>query len=59
MIEDKLSQLKEEYNKVAQELDRLTQISLKLSGAIEVLTGMEEVVEPEIVDEKKKGKKAK
>ena len=57
MIEEKLKQLTEEYNKVAQELDRLTQISLKLAGAIEVLQSMKEKpVEPEIVKDKKKDK---
>ena len=57
MIEEKIKQLTEEYNKVAQELDRLTQISLKLSGAIEVLQSMgEKPVEPEIVKDKKKDK---
>ena len=57
MIEEKLKQLTEEYNKVAQELDRLTQISLKLAGAIEVLQSMEEKpAEPEVVKDKKKDK---
>ena len=40
MIEDKLKQLKEEYDKVVKELERLNQIALKLAGAIEVLSGM-------------------
>ena len=51
MIEDKLKQLKEEYDKVIKELERLNQIALKLAGAIEVLSGMEE--KPEVVEEKK------
>lgn len=50
MIEDKLKQLEEEYAKVVKEVERLSQIGLKLAGAIEVLTGMKE--EPETVKEK-------
>jgi hypothetical protein len=54
VIEDKLKQLREEYEKVVKEVERLSQIGLKLAGAIEVLTGMEEKVEePEVVKEKK------
>mgnify|MGYP003656143250 CR=1 FL=1 len=57
MIEDKLKQLKEEYDKVIKELERLNQIGLKLAGAIEVLQGMEEKpVEPEVVKDKNKDK---
>jgi hypothetical protein len=57
MIEDKLKQLNEEYQKVVQELERLNQIALKLAGAIEVLQGMQEKpVEPEVVKAKKKDK---
>jgi hypothetical protein len=56
MIEEKLTQLKEEYGKVTQELERLNQIALKLAGAIEVLTGMEEQPEVEVVEDKKEKK---
>ena len=56
MIEDKLKQLKEEYGKVTQELERLNQIGLKLAGAIEILTSMEEESKPEVVKEDKKEK---
>ena len=57
MIEEKLGQLKEEYDKVIKELERLNQIGLKLSGAIQVLQGMEEKAEePEVVEDKKKDK---
>ena len=50
MIEDKLKQLEEEYAKVVKEVERLSQIGLKLAGAIEVLTSMKE--KPEVVEEK-------
>ena len=56
MIADKLTQLKEEYGKVTQELERLNQIALKLAGAIEVLSGMEEAPEVEVVEDKKEKK---
>ena len=56
MIDDKLKQLKEEYGKVSQELERLNQIAFKLAGAIEVLSSMEEKPEVEVVDDKKKDK---
>ena len=56
MIEEKLTQLKEEYGKVTQELERLNQIALKLAGAIEVLSGMEETPEVEVVEDKKEKK---
>tara|TARA_R110002020_G_scaffold154174_1_gene333706 strand:- start:155 stop:328 length:174 start_codon:yes stop_codon:yes gene_type:complete len=57
MIEDKLKQLKEEYDKVVQELERLNQIALKLAGAMEVLSSMQEKPEePEVVKDKKKDK---
>tara|TARA_R100000808_G_C2113251_1_gene126689 strand:+ start:477 stop:662 length:186 start_codon:yes stop_codon:yes gene_type:complete len=61
MIEDKLTQLKEEYGKVTQELERLNQIALKLSGAIEILASMQtEESKPEVeVVEKEKKEKAK
>ena len=58
MIEEKLSHLKEDLQKVSAELDRLSQLRLKLMGAIEVLEGIEEESKekpekPEIVKEKK------
>ena len=56
MIEEKLTQLKEEYGKVTQELERLNQIALKLAGAIEVLSGMEKQPEVEVVEDKKEKK---
>ena len=57
MIEEKLGQLKEEYDKVVKELERLNQIALKLAGAIEVLSSLEEKpAEPEVVKDKKKDK---
>ena len=58
MIDDKLKQLKEEYGKVSQELERLNQIAFKLAGAIEVLAAMKEEEEPkvEVVKDKKKDK---
>jgi hypothetical protein len=56
MIADKLTQLREEYGKVTQELERLNQIALKLAGAIEVLSGMEEAPEVEVVKDKKEKK---
>jgi|TARA_R100001082_G_scaffold107393_1_gene81233 hypothetical protein len=37
MVEEKLETLKEDLKKVTMELDRLTQLRLKLLGAIEVL----------------------
>ena len=54
MIEEKLETLKEDLQKVSVELDRLSQLRLKLMGAIEVLEGMkEEPEEPEVVEEEK------
>ena len=54
MIEEKLSHLNEDLQKVSVELDRLSQLRLKLMGAIEVLEGMkEEPEEPEVVEEEK------
>ena len=46
MIEEKLGQLEEDLEKVTMELDRLSQLRLKLLGAVEVLTGMKE--EPKV-----------
>jgi hypothetical protein len=57
MIEEKLSQLKEDYDKVSAEIDKFMQIRLKLLGAIEVLEGMKE--ESEKVEEEKVREKAK
>tara|TARA_R100000306_G_C4258564_1_gene84109 strand:+ start:59 stop:232 length:174 start_codon:yes stop_codon:yes gene_type:complete len=57
MIEEKLAHLKEDLQKVSLELDRLSQLRLKLMGAIEVLESLEEkeeVTEPEVIKEKKK-----
>ena len=58
MIEEKLETLKEDLQKVSVELDRLSQLRLKLMGAIEVLEGIEEESKekpekPEVVKEKK------
>jgi len=58
MIEDKLKQLQEEFEKVQEELSRLNQIGLKLSGAIEILSGMK-AEETSKVDEKEVEKKEK
>ena len=52
MIEEKLSQLKEDYEKVSVEIEKLMQIRLKLLGAIELLESMEE--KPEDKKEEKK-----
>jgi prefoldin subunit 5 len=57
MIEEKLKALKDDLEKVSLELDRLSQLRLKLMGAIEVLESLEEkeeVAEPEVIKEKKK-----
>ena len=59
MIDDKLKQLNEEFQKVGSELDRLSQISLKLSGAIEILTSMKEEEKPEVKVVEKDKKKDK
>ena len=42
MIEEKLGQLKEDLEKVSAELERLSQLRLKLMGAVEILTSMDE-----------------
>ena len=42
MIEEKLSQLKEDYEKVSVEIEKLMQIRLKLLGAIEILEQLKE-----------------
>ena len=42
MIEEKLGQLKEDLEKVSAELEKLSQLRLKLLGAIEILTSMDE-----------------
>ena len=52
MIEKKLGQLKEDYDKVSAEIEKFMQIRLKLLGAIEILESMEE--KPEDKKEEKK-----
>ena len=42
MISDKLDRLKEDLQKVSIELDKLTQLRLKLLGAIEILEELKE-----------------
>jgi len=41
MISDKLEALRADYEKVSIELDKLTQLKLKLMGAIEVLSQLD------------------
>tara|TARA_R100000234_G_scaffold96186_1_gene64471 strand:- start:130 stop:333 length:204 start_codon:yes stop_codon:yes gene_type:complete len=54
MVEEKLGQLKEDLEKVSVELDKLSQLRLKLLGAIEILTAMkEESEEPEVKEDDK------
>ena len=55
MIEGKLSQLKEDYDKVSAEIDKFMQIRLKLLGAIEVLDAMKQEEKPK--EEKSKKEK--
>jgi prefoldin subunit 5 len=54
MIEEKLETLKEDLQKVSTELDRLSQLRLKLMGAIEVLEGIEEEKKEEVKVKEKK-----
>ena len=55
MIEEKLKTLKEDLQKVSVELDRLSQLRLKLMGAIEVLEDIKnEPVEAEVIKKDKK-----
>ena len=42
MISDKINTLKEDLQNVSVELDRLTQLRLKLLGAIEILEQLKE-----------------
>ena len=42
MISDKINTLKEDFQNVSVELDRLTQLRLKLLGAIEILEQLKE-----------------
>tara|TARA_R100000963_G_C4535564_1_gene35034 strand:+ start:8 stop:172 length:165 start_codon:yes stop_codon:yes gene_type:complete len=42
MIEEKIGQLKEDYEKVSVEIEKFMQIRLKVLGAIEVLESMKE-----------------
>ena len=53
MISDKLKKLREDFEKVSSELEKLTQLKLKLMGAIEVLVQMEEECEGECSEEQK------
>ena len=54
MIEEKLEALKKDFDKVSTELDRLSQLRLKLIGAIEILESFEkEEVKPKVMKEKK------
>ena len=54
MIEEKLTALREDFDKVSTELDRLSQLRLKLIGAIEILESFEkEEVKPKVMKEKK------
>ena len=55
MIEEKLSQLKEDYDKVSAEIEKFMQIRLKLLGAIEVLDSMKQEEKPK--EEKTKKEK--
>jgi hypothetical protein len=57
MISDKLKKLREDFEKVSSELEKLTQLKLKLMGAIEVLVQMEEECEGECSEEQKEDDK--
>ena len=54
MIEEKLSQLKEDLNKVLSELERLSQLRLKLVGAIEICEKIQEDSKEDKKEEKSK-----
>ena len=56
MIEEKLSQLKEDYEKVSGELEKFSQIRLKILGAIEILESMKKDEEKPKEDKPKKEK---
>ena len=57
MISDKLKSLRCDFEKVSAELEKLTQLKLKLMGAIEVLVQMEEECEGECSKDKKEDDK--
>tara|TARA_Y100001963_G_C6576800_1_gene351477 strand:- start:290 stop:463 length:174 start_codon:yes stop_codon:yes gene_type:complete len=57
MVSDKLEKLREDFEKVSVELEKLTQLKLKLMGAIEVLTQIEEESEDKTLDDKKEKNK--
>ena len=57
MVSDKLEKLREDFEKVSVELEKLTQFKLKLMGAIEVLTQIEEESEDKTLDDKKEKNK--
>jgi hypothetical protein len=57
MISDKLEKLREDFEKVSMELEKLTQLKLKLMGAIEVLAQVEEECENECSKDKKEDDK--
>jgi len=52
VIEDKLQQLTDDYEKVISELERLNKIALKLAGAIEILQDMKENPKEKIKEDK-------
>ena len=57
MVSDKLEKLREDFEKVSVELEKLTQLKLKLMGAIEVLNQIEEESEDKTLDYKKEKNK--
>ncbi len=57
MISDKLKSLRGDFEKVSAELEKLTQLKLKLMGAIEVLVQMEEECEDECSKDNKEDDK--
>jgi hypothetical protein len=57
MISDKLKGLRDDFEKVSTELEKLTQLKLKLMGAIEVLVQMEEECEGKCSKDKKEDDK--
>ena len=54
MIEEKLVSLKEDLDKVVSELERLSQLRLKLMGAIEICEKMQEESKEDKKEEKSK-----
>ena len=57
MVSEKLEKLREDFEKVSVELEKLTQLKLKLMGAIEVLVQVEEECEGECSEDKKEDDK--